>query len=320
MSNILTHLEVGPEAASLVMGFTGWHSTEQNDKLRTGKFQTTNRTDSVLTIVCFLRGAEDTKLVRLVVETPLLEDGVAFGLDAPATTGLGLVFDVVASMLFLVISAWAPLVGNEELWDMNLGLREKVPDFLLTVLLSLAVLLFTEVPDSGRSASCRERHRRENVKLIQNTKSCKKHYTFTGLDASSFGAFSLTLSVFSVDKSRLSGLFMSLELSTLTFSASILDSAATLKCSDAIQFKTSKIHTKQMYIRQRWRKRSKLRSKSLIKLKMDLLLLNSHPLFHLILRTKHCNIAMLVSMSTIIGKNETLQHSKLSSWLQLILR
>ena len=57
----------------------------------------------------------DTKLLRLV-ETPLIGDAVAFGLDPLATTGLELAFGVVvASMLFLVISSRAPLAGNEEL-------------------------------------------------------------------------------------------------------------------------------------------------------------------------------------------------------------
>lgn len=64
-----------------------------------------------------MRGAADTKLLRLV-ETPLLGDAVALGLEPLATTGLGVAFGVVvvASMLFLVISSRAPpLAGNEEL-------------------------------------------------------------------------------------------------------------------------------------------------------------------------------------------------------------
>lgn len=55
-----------------------------------------------------------------------------------------------------------------------------------------------------------------------------------------------------------------------------------------------------------------------IKLKMDLLVLRSHPLFHLILRTKHCNITMLMSTVIEIKNLSNTQNSlpALDNWLK----
>lgn len=113
------------------------------------------------------------------------------------------------------------------------------------------------------------------TKLSSENESCKKHYTFTSLEASSFGPFSLAVSVFSVDKSRFSGLFMSLELSTITFSSPFFDSATIFKSSDAIQGQLPNPHKANVYSD----KVDEVSSdpNPLIKLKMDLVVLSSHP-------------------------------------------